>query len=726
MNIVSFKLQKKIRRGEGIIALFLLVMLANFIYPGIGIAGFSAGVDASYYKTTSTTAGKTIESTSSNQGYSLNLTHALTSTINISGDVRWSITEKNGQQREDMYPLFYLSYTPPSMYYFSFSFNRSEVLPPGGDRIATSNMNIVFSIPLEKWPSISFTYNRITTQDFLDVHKANSVSTDKALNLSYGFSFLEVSTNLNYSYSNPISEDKVSNTKAETQNHNVSVGLGRPFLDKKIQTSANFGYGETTRIDESLGAPTRFEEKLTADDGLYADPSTVPYSCPSLPPYTPCSLNSTPALINNDLFSSAVSGDLNTTQSMNIGLRFAVAQTVHKIHLYIATSATITSTSPNFGWQLYTSNNEIDWTQSGGILTPSYEAVTYQRLIFTFSEVSAKYFKIVNQSNGATGNNIFVTEIEAFSYKNVVPTLTLTTKTKRDFGGINISFTPNDRLNTSYSVNYNHDTNDSNDYESIGVNQSVNVNLIIIPQYLICATGYTTTNSRVTQKASATAATYTETESGIDNYTVSLSSTPLATLGLNLNYGYSEALTGGETYSTSDSLNGSIFMRLYKGINLNLASSMSKSEDIKSASKSSSLNYYGNLELTPWRVLALTISRTTSITSTETAGVEASPTTSDSLSTAFTFSPTRKIYISGTYNIEPTSSQSYSVSWLFVRNIQVALNFGLSGETTSMGANISWSPTARLALHFGYNAIRTDNITKDKSDAVFASMSLRL
>ena len=716
MNIVSVKLQKKIRRGEGIITLFLLVMLANFIYPNIGIAGFSAGVDASYYKTTSTTAGKTVESTSSNQGYSLNLTHALTSTINISGDVRWSITEKNGQQREDMYPLFYLSYTPPSMYYFSFSFNRSEVFPPGGDRIATSNMNIVFSIPLEKWPSISFTYNRTTTQDFLDVHKTNSVSTDKALNLSYGFSFLGVSTNLNYSYTNPISEDKVSNTKTETQNHNVSVGLGRLFLDKKIQTSANFGYGETTRIDESLGAPTRFEEELAAAEGLFSV-DTSP---------TVDTLSGTPALIDNNTSSPAVSNDLDTTISANIGLRFAVAQTVHKIHIYINTSATITSTYPNFGWQLYTSNDGTNWTQSGGILTTSYEAVTYTRFVFTFSEVSAKYFKIVNQYNGATGSNIFVTEIEAFSYKNVTPTLTLTTKTKRDFGGINISFTPNNRLNTSYSVNYNHDTNDSNDYESIGVNQSVNVNLIIIPQYLICATGYTTTNSRVTQKASATAATYTETESGTDNYTISLSSTPLDTLGLNLNYGYTEALTGGETYSTSDSLNGSIFMRLYKGINLNFGGSMSKSEDFKSASKSSSLNYSGNLELTPWRVLTLIISRSTSITSTETAGGEASPTTADSLSTAFTFSPTRKIYISGTYNIEPTSSQSYSVSWLFVRNLQAALNLGLSGETTSMGANISWSPTPRLTLHFGYAATRIDNITQDKSDSVSASMSLRL
>lgn len=715
MNIVSVKLQKEFRRGKGIITLFLLVMLANFINPGIGIAGISAGIDASYYKTTTAVAGKTTESTSSNQGYSLNLTHALTSTINLSGDVRWSITEKDGQQREDVYPLFYLSYTPPSLYYFSFSFNRNEVFPPGGDRIATSNMNIVFSLPLEKWPSISFIYNRATTQDFLDVHKANSVTTDKALNLSYGFSLLEVSTNLNYSYTNPISEDKVGNSKSETQNHNVSVGLGRSFLDKKIQTNANLGYGETTRTDESLGAPTRFEEKLAADDGLFSV-DTSP---------TVDSLAGTPALINNDLFSSAVSGDLNTTPSMNIGLRFAITQSVHKIHLYIDTSyANIGNL--NFGWQLYTSNDGTNWTPSGGVLTPSYEAVTYKRFVFTFSEVSAKYFKIVNQYDGATGNNIFVTEIEAFSYINVAPTLTLTTKTKRDFGGINISYTPNDRLNTSYSVNYNHDTNDSNDYESIGVNQSINVGLTIIPQYLICATGYTTTNSRVTQKASAAAATYTETETGTDSYTVSLSSTPLATLGLNLNYGYTEALTGGETYSTSDSLSGNIFMRLYKGINLNLASSISKSEDIKSASESSSLNYSGNLELTPWRVLSLIISRSTSITSTETAGVEASPTTSDSLSTNFSFAPTRKIYISGTYNIEPTSSQSYSVSWLFVRNIQAALNFGLSGETTNMGANISWSPTARLNLRFGYTTTRTDNITKDKSDSVFASMSLRL
>lgn len=718
MKLIFLIIQKK--RPDNIVKkaayFFLIIIVITFMKPYVVMADISGRADASYYKTTTTTAGQTTESTSLNQGYSLGLTHQLTSTIMISGDVRWSINEANGRQTEDVYPVFFLNYVPPSMYYLSFSYNRSENLPPGGDRIATSTTNASFSLPVEGWPSISLTYSRTATEDFLTIHKTNNISTSKGFNTAYGFNFLETETSLNYSYTNSTTEDKVANTTAETQNHSASANFSRAFWDKMIQTNASVGYSQSKRIDKSLGSPIRFEDKFTASDGLYSI-DTIPTDAPPL--------TNTPALIDNNTGASA-GIDLNGADR-NIGLKFTTAQSIQKIHLYISTSDTniatyVTNSSTYFGWQLYTSSDGINWTLRG-TPTASYEAANL-RIVFTFPEFNALYFKIVNTAFPAA-STISVTEIEAIGFKTSTPTNVLTAKSTSDFSSFNISFTPGERFNMNYNINYNHSTQDVNDFDSTSVNQSANMALVVIPQYLNLSTGYTTTTTTATQKASPTSTTYTTTETGTDGYSLALSTRLIPTVGASLNYAYTESLTGGETYSTSDSISGSISMNLYKGIDLGLGSSMSESKDLKANSKTGSQNYSWNLNLIPWKVLTIAVTGSSASSTTTTGGIETSS-TSNSLGTNFSFTPTRKLYVSASITIEPAVSQSYSISWLPTRNIQTGIRYGLSGDATNMGADLSWAPIPRLSLHLGYTSTMTGNVTNDHTDSIFATASLML
>src|SRR3989338_6328554 len=117
------------------------IIFMSLIKPYSAFADVYGRADVSHQETTTSTAGKTTESYSLFQGYSLGFNHALTSTIMLSADVRLVNNNNNGKETEDIFPTFYLNYRPPGMYYLSLSYNRSENIPPYGDPITTSNTN---------------------------------------------------------------------------------------------------------------------------------------------------------------------------------------------------------------------------------------------------------------------------------------------------------------------------------------------------------------------------------------------------------------------------------------------------------------------------------------------------------------------------------------------------------------------------------------------------------
>ncbi|MEK7841137.1 MAG: hypothetical protein AAB197_00560, partial [Deltaproteobacteria bacterium] len=361
----------------------------------------------------------------------------------------------------------------------------------------------------------------------------------------------------------------------------------------------------------------------------------------------------------------------------------------------------------------------IGVTTSYNPVISSPGGLTGTGIVFTFSsETSALYFKVVNTQFPAGAGTINVTEIEAIGHLTSTPTEIFSFTTTRDFGGFGLSFSPLTRLNMSYNLTYDHSTQDSNDTDTTNIGQGVGLNSVVVPQYLNLSASYSTSNA-------SSKSTTGSTETGADSYSLSISSSPLPTLNASLNYGYSEALTGGETFSKSDSISGNLFMNLYKGVDLGLGSSISESEDLKANSNTNSINYYGNLNLVPWRSMTIIVNGSDSSSIVETAGKE-TDSSSQSLNTVISYTPTRNIYLSTSIGIEPTSSQTYNITWLPSRNIQTSARYGISGDVINRGADISWTPVSRLSLRVGYNGTKTDNVTNDHTDSVFASASLRL
>ncbi len=691
-------------------ALFLIMMLALcfFLPPGAS-ADMYGQADVNYQKTNTTSNSRSTETTSLINSYTLGVNKAITNTINISADARITDTDIDGKKSQTMYPMVTLSYAPPSMYYFNFSYTRTDVSPSEGDRLSTTNLNTAFSLPLERYPSLNVFMNRTTNQDYLDPHKVDRVTVSYGLNSSYGLTLLETDAGFNYSFNNQTTDDKVGQIKTEVPTHSATMNLSRPFLDRKLRAGANAGYNWSEFTTTSLGAPTRFEQALPRNTGLFVTNATPLVGA----------LTATPALIDNN---TAVSAgiDISTTAYRNVGFSFIAAQAVHKINLYVTTADPSIGTYANsFGFQLYTSADGTSWTLAA-TPTVTYDSV-FSRFVMSFSEATAMYFKIVNTAFPTGAMAINVTEIEGMGYITSTPTLVTKYSVSRQFAGLSLNYAPVERVNASYNLNYDHSAQELNDTSSSTMTQALNLNVTALPQYLTINGGYANTSSSSTQ----TTTTQTSTESGTDTYTLSLASAPLPTLNASMNFGHFVNSVNGAATSSTNNYGTAMFMNLYRGIDVGVGSSMSTTESKASNSTTDATNHYLNLNLTPWKTMKVLLSTSMADSSTESAG-QSTSTSSRSTTASASYTPTRKIYLSATMTIEPVQSNSFVLTWVPSTALQGNVRYGFGQDSTNMGATLNWTPLTRFSVIAGYNRTETSSAASDnQTSSFYARASLR-
>lgn len=688
------------------VVFFLLCLL----HPWYVQAGLYGQADVSYQKTTTRTDSTKTKSTTLNQGYTLGLSKELTSTISITGDAKILITELDGDRQESIYPMFVLNITPPAMYNFTVSYNRTETAPSEGDHITNSNFNVSLLIPQTKWPSLSGQYNRSTTRDYLVPHNVDYVYNNLVLSSIYSFTFKDAQTDLNYSLSYYTMEDKVGLITTEVPTHIGTVNISREFWDRKIKTGVNFGYSWAEYTNTSQGLPTRFEEERYPLDGLYSEDTTPGVDA----------LSSTPSLIDNNT-QSGTGIDLNGTYR-NIGVKFSTSQNIHKIYLYISTSDTNIQTYVNnnyFKWTVYSSNDGINWSSIGSV-SSTYEA-GFSRITLTFTETTAQYFKIVNTDYPAGSMTINVTEIEAIGYVLSTPTITFSYTTERRFGGFNLSFTPYKRLSMRYDLTFDHTAQELNNRTTAYLNQGLNMSYTFHPQYLILSTTYSTSSTKTDEDI---AIKKLSTDTGTGSYIVTLSSTPLPTLNTSLSYAYFTTSTAGEVVSKSHNISGNVFMNLYRGVDVGIGSTYSKTRDIAGNGKTDSIVNYMNINLLPWQDFNVVINSNYIVSNVKTQDTT-THTTTTTLTSTMSYTPTRKFYFFASVAVEPVSSQSIGITWLPTRNIQTDARYGISETSKNMALNISWSPIKRLVLHAGYTGTVAENDTTTRMDSIFARVSLR-
>ncbi|MBI5826355.1 MAG: hypothetical protein HZB22_01285 [Deltaproteobacteria bacterium] len=376
------------------------------------------------------------------------------------------------------------------------------------------------------------------------------------------------------------------------------------------------------------------------------------------------------------------------------------------------------STNSNFNFELYKSDDGTAWTSLGGV-SPTFDD-TLSRFVFTFAETSAKYFKVVNLSSPQGVPDIYVTEIQALGYITSTPVEEIKYTVNREFFGFNMTYNPFARLSMGYNLNYDHTTQGISNNDSSTMNQGVNLNYIAWQKYLTVSTSYTTSTNSSTQGTT----TVTSNDTVVNSYALTLSTNPLPTLTGNVNYSHINNLLNGADSSATQSVGGNLFMNLYRGIDLGVGSSFSDTKSYTDNSVSDSWNHYANLNLLPWKDLSIVLNTTYYATDTRKDGGTTSS-TGKTVNASFSYTPTRKIYVSAVYSFEPDTTQSYSVTWLPTRTIQMDARYGLGKDTENMGTTFSWTPITKMTMFVGYSRTKSTGATKSDSDTVFARASLR-
>ncbi|VAW35668.1 hypothetical protein MNBD_DELTA02-1156 [hydrothermal vent metagenome] len=700
--------------------LLAAVVATTVFFAGYDVSLAAIGARASISNNEVTTVKAGVETTSSTKvnSYNVDFQKQLTNTISLNGDLRWinTLVNKDGVETEtrSSYPVFTLSYSPPAQYNLRLGYNRTESSPSQGDRITTSNMNAGFALPASRLPSLNLSYNKSTTEDHATVQQVNTVNTTIRGATSYDFKYRGADASVNYSYSLTTIKDNVGETTSLTPSHLFSTGLSRDFLDGKLKTSMNYGFDLRETTTESIGSASRFEQIVGAASGLEFG---YPVGGPN-----PLTMTGEPQLIDNDRSSPVVPSSVGdpsidlSVSNWNMGLGFSSIQAIHELNLYVTTSlSSIIVSGYNFGWQVYSSNNNVTWTLLAGA-TSTYNSV-FSRFEFSFGEVSARYFKVVNTLSPPVLGDIEVTEITALGYALATPKNSFKTTTTRNFTGLTLAYMPTKRLNLGMSVyldTTNRGSDGSVDVETKNSLYGLNGSYIIIPRYLNFTSTYASTRTEPSDG-----------EKGETNsYTTTFSTTPLDTVSANISYLVTENLLGGTVQSNQKSINTSAFMAVYTGIDLNLGATAATTDTPLSDTVTDSRSYRWGLKLRPWKPIVIIINSNTSMSDSKQNGVATSSTLKN-FDMNISYTPSRTLYMSADFDFEPEPTSIYSVTWTPSRAIQWTFRYNSNDTDNGVATDLSWYPFRPISLQAGYTVTWVDNATNDQTETLFTRATIR-
>lgn len=677
-------------------------MVSNVLFAG-DIRGTT---DFYYWYVKSKTGGASNDDWKFIHRYSLGWRKKLTSTIDLSADIRATLSNTEDRDSSDLSPTFLLRMSN-DIFSSNIGYRSTDVDPEEGDNTSSKIYSLDFISNLEDIPGLRGSYNK--SENFT----AGDITTQSSnLNLTsgYGYSFFD----LKYDYTRNHSRDFKSEIARETDSHFGTIDMSESFLRNKINLSGRYGIiysgirdfsKEPTKFLEETGITrARFTTNLST---IFANMADVFY------------------LLDND---KALSGSptINIKNSnQNIGFDLGEVQRIDKIYLYVIPgSTTPVSVKANWvavDWYLYsasTENSTWDLVTDGtdGISSVDFDQVN-NRFVFevSISEPGARYFKIVNNS-GITTNDIYITEIEVLSYLSDTETVQLKSTILKHDVSFNANFQPIERIKMSYNLFYETYEREPISRTIFQLLQGANLSTTL-HKYLSSLISYQTLLQH-----NATVKT------GLDSYSLQFTSSPLKTLKTSLTLNRSESTEESRIESRGDSATFSIFSNLYYGVDLDVDFLISNYKDFSSGTKTTtkSINTDITLELTR------KIRVTTYGTITWQSGVVTN-------SNTYIFRPTvnyrisESLYLTISEDLRGNGDfevgSNFNANWRASQDLQFILGYNRwdGGDTTSENVNstISWNISRYLVLRLQYTRSVQENDTKSKTDTFTTRLTTR-
>ncbi|MDH4227924.1 MAG: hypothetical protein OEV59_09300 [Deltaproteobacteria bacterium] len=695
--------------------------MAAVLLPCSAYAVISGSARLAYDDMSVTSATGTSNITTISEGYMLNVQKRFTNTISATLSSSWTRTTVDDgtatKSNSEVSPIVMFNFTPPSMYTFNMSYTRTDSDPSNMDHVTNTNARASLGTPKTGFVQPVFLlYSHQKNYDHANVRRLNTTTDNFGASTAYNFIVGGYSTNVSYGFTNDLTKDLVSLMETENESHNVSGGLSRVF-SKKFRASLNLAYSTTDTTASAEYAPTRFPTVAVLNAG---------YSCFGAAcalPYTTGSLTAQGApdtIIDNDLITPVdppgiieTSIDLNNA-GWNIGGGFTLPQTVHTVRVYISTGtieeASIINNTYNFNWSVYSSMDNVVWTPVAGVVTVTYDSISnYFEL--TFADTDAIYFKAVN-GNGQGVSNIDVTEFEVLGYAIASAVTKYSSSRETQSFGFSLGYTPIELLALSYSFGYT-ESNTKDDFRESGTYSSSNAvmaSYVAHPQYLNIGLTVNQSESGTKDKIST---------QEIWRYSAAFSSNPLDTVNSSLTLSRADTKANGKKSNATDSIALSLGMRLYRGIDLQAGASQTANTLYGTPKGTSgSTTYNAVLFLKPRKSVTVTLTGVVSESETNVGGQKTNS-SGEAAKADFSYRPTDIWSLGGTIDITPVSTQTYYLSIMPTRKVNLNASLAFTPDAESKNITINWNPFQRTSL-----GVRYSNITNNSSDSETDMMSL--
>lgn len=646
------------------IVVFLLTLVCfRGVCTGDDISG---SADLTYRSTETKTDEEEESAWSFTQNYNLQVTKAFNPKVNFAADLGININETNDTKTTLLTPDIRLNlrneyFNADTGYRITEKGLDILTMISDEDRFTTESWNVNFFTMSEKYPKVQLRYNEDINYDHLAVHETNSKTTNFFGTADYTYRFL----NFNYEYRNNVSDDYVTEAITETDTHYGRVDFRKSFWKNRISTSGSYSITNTNTETETGGQDVEVAEKKSPLAGLYDDDPLDPLDI---------QLTSHVSLINGD--ANINIGSSNTDQ--NIGLELNSLEDVELIYLYT------TDESFNkvlFTWDVYSSdNNDTTWHLITSNADFEYNT-NKNRFEISFPKTTAQYFKVVNRTNDSS-DNLYVTEIEAYSYKTYAAFTTTETEQTTQNTQANIRYKPMDWLSFTYDfIQDERETKPDQEESEKTKRHAHSMNCRVERELHKYITAWAQYGRRMEYDSEAEAEDKTT-----DTYLLHFLFSPLTTLNTDLSLNHTVSKEDGETESKSSSALLQISAKLREGADLNVDANITRSENLVSQSETTTKSINSDLRLELTRMLTAEIEYDTNWT--ETQKLEPDGDTTGRTSNAriiFYWRPSHDFYFRGSYDIdrdektgEETTQQQYNMNWLMTEKMRLDMGYTLN------------------------------------------------
>ena len=692
-------------------------MLTLVCFRGVCTGDDIGGSADLTYRSTETKTGEEEESAwSFTQNYNLQVTKDFNPKVNFAANLGININESNDTKTTLLTPDIRLNLRN-EYFYADTGYRITEkgldvlTMISDEDRFTTESWNVNFSTRSEKYPKVQLRYNEDINYDHLAVHETDSKTTNFSGTADYKYRFL----NFNYEYRNNVSDDYVTEAITETDTHYGRFDFRKSFWKNRISTSGSYSITNTNTETKTGGQDVKVAEKKSPSDGLYADDPPDPLNI---------TLTSHVSLINGNANINIGAGNTN----QNIGLELNSREYVELIYLYTTPPDPLLFDKNLFTWAVYHSDDNLSWTEITSNVNKDYNT-NENRFEISFTKTPAQHFKVVNRANDSS-DNLYVTKIEACSYKTYAAFTTTETEQTTQTTQANIRYKPMDWLSFTYDFTQDErETKPDQEETEKTSRRTHNMNCRVERELHKYITAWAQYGRRMEYDSEAEDKT-------TDTYLLHFLSSPLTTLDTDLSLNHTVSKEEGETQSKNSSALLHISAKLRKGADLNVDANITRSKNLVSQSETTTKSINSDLRLELTRMLTAEIEYDTNWTETQQSELDGDTMGRTSSARVILYwRPSHDFYFRGSYDIdrdeksgEETTRQQYNMNWLMTEKMQLDMGYFLNRNdsvSSTYSANLSWNLSRVFTLRFGYDWSRQKKDMTETTQTFTTNLSAR-